>query len=148
MYYIIYNGQQVGPMDAHQLRYYGLNEQSDVREEGSTLWVKAFTIPALMAVMSHATPPPYTASDPIMDTGRSGKSRLVAALLAFFLGYLGVHYFYLGKVSGGIICILLTIITCGVWEIVSLIQGVIFLLMSQQEFERKFVFTPATFPLF
>lgn len=148
MYYIIYNGQQVGPMDARQLRYYGLNEQSDVREEGSTAWVKAFTIPALMEVMPHAAPPPYTASDPIMYTGRSGKSRLVAALLAFFLGYLGVHYFYLGKVSGGIICILLTLVTCGVWEIVSIIQGVIFLLISQEEFERKFVYTSSSFPLF
>lgn len=49
------------------------------------------------------------------------KSKLVAALLAFFLGGYGIHNFYLGYtkkaiiqvcVSGG--CILLTLISCGV----------------------------------
>lgn len=33
----------------------------------------------------------------------SMKSRLVAALLCFFLGFLGIHRFYVGKVGTGII---------------------------------------------
>lgn len=37
------------------------------------------------------------------------KSRIVAALLAFFLGGFGVHKFYLGKTQAGIIHILLAI---------------------------------------
>ncbi len=32
----------------------------------------------------------------------SSKSRLVALLLCFFLGYLGVHRFYVGKIGTGI----------------------------------------------
>jgi hypothetical protein len=31
------------------------------------------------------------------------KSKLVAALLCFFLGYLGVHRFYVGKIGTGVI---------------------------------------------
>lgn len=34
---------------------------------------------------------------------KSGKSRLVAALLCFFLGELGIHRFYVGKVGTGIL---------------------------------------------
>lgn len=34
---------------------------------------------------------------------RSDKSRLVAILLAFFVGVLGVHRFYVGKIGTGIL---------------------------------------------
>lgn len=42
--------------------------------------------------------------------GASLKSRVVAALLAFFLGLIGVHSFYLGKKGSGIVHLLLTAI--------------------------------------
>ena len=35
--------------------------------------------------------------------GVSSKSRLVALLLCFFLGGLGVHRFYAGKIGTGIV---------------------------------------------
>lgn len=84
----------------------------------------------------------------VFDDGPSGKSRGVAALLAFFLGGFGAHYFYLGKTSGGLICLLLTMITCGFWGVILLIQFFLFLTMSQEDFERKFVNSTSTFPLF
>jgi len=37
---------------------------------------------------------------------QSSKSRLVAALLCFFLGYLGIHRFYAGKVGTGVLWLL------------------------------------------
>lgn len=149
MYYIIYNGQQVGPMDAHSLKYYGLNPQSDIRVEGSSYWVKAFTIPALMELISDrgSTPPPY-GQQGYPYNAEPEKSKVAAGLFAIFLGWIGLQYFYVGKIGGGVICILLTIFTCGLWNIISLIQGILFLTMTQEEFERKFVYSNSTFPLF
>lgn len=37
---------------------------------------------------------------------QSSKNRLVAFLLAFFLGTLGIHRFYVGKVGTGILYLL------------------------------------------
>ena len=49
----------------------------------------------------------------IFDPGPSGKSRGVAGLLAIILGYLGVHYFYLGHTTAGLLSIALSFVTCG-----------------------------------
>lgn len=46
-------------------------------------------------------------------TSAEGKSQLVAALLCFFLGGLGIHDFYLGYVGKGILQIFLSIIVIG-----------------------------------
>ena len=54
------------------------------------------------------------------------KSKLVAGLLAIFLGGLGIHNFYLGENGKGIAHILLSIL-CGVGAIWGLIDGIIIL---------------------
>lgn len=50
----------------------------------------------------------------------SDRSRLAAALLCFFLGVLGVHRFYVGKVGTGVLQ-LLTAGGLGIWWLVDLI---------------------------
>ena len=50
----------------------------------------------------------------------SPKSRLVALLLCFFLGMLGAHRFYVGKVGTGVL-MLVTFGGCGIWMLVDLI---------------------------
>ncbi len=82
------------------------------------------------------------------DSDARGKSRGVAALLAIFLGGLGIQYFYLGKTTAGILSIILTVVTCGLWEIVTLIQGILMLCMSKYDFTQKYVESPSTFPVF
>ena len=49
------------------------------------------------------------------------KSRITAALLAFFLGIFGVHKFYLGYSTTGIIQLVLGIVTCGLTGIIAFI---------------------------
>ncbi len=84
----------------------------------------------------------------VFDPGPSGKSRGVAGLLAILIGGLGVHYFYLGHTAAGFLSILLSFITCGIWPLVMLIQGVIMLTMDQASFEQKYVYTQSALPLF
>ncbi len=94
----------------------------------------------------NSCPPPYP--DSVFSPGPSGKSRGVAALLAIFLGSLGIQYFYLGKNTAGIITLIVTFCLCGIPSILWLIQGILMFTMSQQDFERKYVYTTSTFPLF
>jgi TM2 domain-containing membrane protein YozV len=48
------------------------------------------------------------------------KSKVTAALLCFFLGGLGIHRFYLGYTTIGIVQIL-TCGGCGIWTIIDFI---------------------------
>lgn len=50
-----------------------------------------------------------------------GKSQLIAALLCFFIGGLGIHRFYLGYTWQGIVQIL-TAGGCGVWVLIDFIR--------------------------
>lgn len=49
------------------------------------------------------------------------KSKVVAALLCFFLGGLGVHRFYVGKIGTGVIQ-LFTLGGLGVWALIDFIM--------------------------
>lgn len=53
------------------------------------------------------------------------KSKLAAGLLGILLGSLGIHNFYLGYTTKGIIQLLLTLLTCGFGAIISSIWGLI-----------------------
>jgi len=65
-----------------------------------------------------------------------GRNRVVAALLAIFLGGLGVHKFYLGRIGWGIIYLLFcwTFIPC----VIGFIEGLIYLTMSDAEFDKNY----------
>lgn len=67
-------------------------------------------------------------SNDLMNSLGNGKSKIVAALLAFFLGTLGIHRFYLGYTNVGIIQIVLTLagaITCGITSVISLVWSIV-----------------------
>jgi len=66
----------------------------------------------------------------------SGKSKIAAALFAIFLGGLGIHKFYLGRVGWGILYILF----CWTFipAIVGFIEGIVYLTMSDDAFARKY----------
>ena len=54
----------------------------------------------------------------------SPKSRLVVLLLCVFLGGLGVHRFYVGKIGTGILQ-LLTLGGLGIWALIDLIMIIV-----------------------
>lgn len=85
----------------------------------------------------------------VFAAGPSGKSRGVAALLAILVGALGIQYFYIGKNTAGIVCLCISLFSCGVlgaaiW-LASIVQGIIMLTLTEEEFERRYIHDPATF---
>ena len=75
------------------------------------------------------------------------KDKLAAGLLGLFLGTLGIHKFYLGYSKEGLIMLLTSlvggIITCGIAtfaiEIIALVEGVMYLTKSDEEFYQTYV---------
>ena len=79
--------------------------------------------PPAYAAPAAAVVPVFPNGKPMLDAqGQpvSDKSRLAAALLCWFVGVLGVHRFYVGKVGTGV-AMLLTCGGLGVWALIDLI---------------------------
>jgi TM2 domain-containing membrane protein YozV len=72
----------------------------------------------------------------VSRAGATEKSRTVAAILALLLGGLGAHHFYLGNTVLGVIYLVfcLTFIPA----LVALIEGIVFLCMSDEVFNAKY----------
>jgi TM2 domain-containing membrane protein YozV len=60
----------------------------------------------------------------VVTGGVSSKSRLVTLLLLLFLGFFGVHRFYVGKIGTGILIIVLTLCfgVSSIWLLIDLIM--------------------------
>ncbi|MCK2053597.1 NINE protein [Methylobacterium sp. 37f] len=74
------------------------------------------------------------------------RNKLVAALLAFFLGLLGAHKFYLGQTGWGIAYLLMgTVgwvtlgIIPGILAIVCLVEAIVYLTKSDEAFYAQYV---------
>lgn len=75
------------------------------------------------------------------------KDHVAAGLLAIFLGWLGVHKFYLGYNTSGFIMLGVSVLggivtlSVAVWAIwvIAIVEGVFYLTKSQTEFEQMYV---------
>jgi len=93
-------------------------------------------------------PPPqgYAPQQPQQSPFGGEKNKLVAGILAILLGSLGIHKFYLGYTTAGIIMLVVTIVgsflfglgPLAMW-VVGVIEGIIYLTKSDQDFYNTYV---------
>jgi TM2 domain-containing membrane protein YozV len=86
-------------------------------------------------------PAPENQPAPAPGGGQKSEKKLVAGLLGvlgFLYGGWGIHKFYLGYTKEGVIQLLLCL-ACGIGTIIGIIEGVIYLTKTDEEFEATYV---------
>ena len=151
MYKIIgADGQPYGPVGADQLRRWlaenRVNARTLVQAEGSLEWKPLGAVPEFAADLK---PPPTVTPPPLGPLPPSGygdpraSNKIAAGVCGILIGSLGVHKFILGYTGAGLIMLLVTILTCGlggiVMHLIGLIEGIIYLTKSDEEFVHIYV---------
>lgn len=138
-YYIGHAGQQRGPFTIEQLRAMNISADTLVWREGMPQWQPAGSIPELQLVAGSA-PVAYAAARPYAP---GDSKRVLAGVMGILLGALGIHKFVLGFTGAGLVYLLITVCTCGlaagVMHILGLIEGIIYLTKSDEEFHRLYI---------
>ena len=82
------------------------------------------------------------ALSPVRHNPRA-ENKIAAGVCGILLGSLGVHKFILGYTGAGLTLLLVTVLTCGlagmVTHLIGLIEGIIYLAKSDDEFVRTYV---------
>jgi TM2 domain-containing membrane protein YozV len=153
MYKIIgADGQQYGPVNADQIRRWltenRVRGDTLVQLEGTPEWKPLSSFPEFAPEPKPGVPPTITGTPPTMAPLQSSaaaraSAKIPAGICGILLGSLGVHKFILGYTGAGMIMLLLTLLTCGiagaVTGIIGLIEGIIYLTKSDEEFVRVYV---------
>lgn len=150
MYRIIgSDGRQYGPVTADQLREWiaagRANGITLVQLDGTTEWKPISSIPefagALAAKAAAASMPPRVGQ--MSDSSNRASNKVAAGICGILIGAFGVHKFILGYTGAGVIMLVVTIVTCGfggaVMGIIGLIEGIIYLSKSDEDFVRTYV---------
>ena len=66
------------------------------------------------------------------------NKKVVAGIFDLLLGSLGIHKFYLGYTTEGIIQIVISIVTCGIGGIIPFVEGILYLVKSDEEFYQTY----------
>jgi TM2 domain-containing membrane protein YozV len=151
MYRIIgKDGQQYGPATAEQVRAWiaenRANAQTLAQSDASPAWQPLGAFPEFAADLK---PPPVPAATPpaiSMPPGLAASrasNKIPAGVCGVLLGALGVHKFILGYTGAGLIMLLVTVLSCGiaypVMHIIGLIEGILYLCKSDEEFVQVYV---------
>ncbi|NNE92934.1 MAG: TM2 domain-containing protein [Verrucomicrobiales bacterium] len=88
-------------------------------------------------------PPQQEAPQPAPAPGGTSNNKMAAGICGILLGSLGVHKFILGYTKEAVILLCITVLTCGfgamVTSIIGLIEGIIYLTKTDEEFEAIYV---------
>ena len=140
-YKIVFRNTVLGPMTENQIMSYDIDENTQVSKDDGP-WQPLYAFPELMSKLVHKRSMLSTQNSDI------GSKKTLCGIMAIIIGGLGVQYYIMGKIGGGLVTILLTIVTCGLWSILALVQGILMLTMSDEEFYRKYIASQSFMPLF
>jgi len=144
MYKIIgADGQLYGPVNIEQLRRWlaenRVNAQTLVQTEGAPDWKPLSAIPELAPELK-IIPPPM--APPFVFAARA-SNKIPAGICGILLGGFGVHKFILGYTGAGLVMLLVSLLSCfilsPVMHLIGLIEGIIYLCKSDEEFVRIYV---------
>ncbi|WP_309641225.1 NINE protein [Flavobacterium sp.] len=79
-----------------------------------------------------------TWNQPQTPQTRPENKKVVAGILGILLGGLGIHKFILGYTNEGIIQIVISVVTCGIGSVIGLIEGIIYLTKTDEEFYQMY----------
>jgi TM2 domain-containing membrane protein YozV len=90
------------------------------------------------------TSPPPVAAAPRSEVDLGDRNKYIAALIAFLIGPLGIHRFYLGRTGSGIAMVVLTCTIVGLlvtvpWGFIDMIR---YLVMSDRDFAERYARRP------
>ena len=153
MYKIIgADGREYGPVAAEQLRQWvgegRANAQTRIQAEGTNEWKPLSTFADFTptnAPGAAGVPPPVPPPAQTVGSGKqpcTGK-KIAAGICAILLGPFGVHKFILGYTGAGVTMLLISVLTCGigaaVMGLIGLIEGIIYLTKSDDEFAHTYI---------
>jgi TM2 domain-containing membrane protein YozV len=149
MYKIVgVDGQQYGPVSAEEIRHWiaenRIKAQTLMQMEGSQEWKPLGSFSEFASELK-AVPPPI--APPPSAVASRASNKIPAGICGILLGSLGIHKFILGYTGAGLVMLLITIVggicTCGVaagvMHVIALIEGIIYLCKSDEEFVRTYV---------
>jgi TM2 domain-containing membrane protein YozV len=117
-----------------------VNAQTLVQTEGAQDWKPLGSFSEFASELK-AVPPPI--APPPSTVASRASNKIPAGVCGILLGSLGIHKFILGYTGAGLVMLLATILTCGiagvVTHIIGLIEGIIYLCKSDEEFVRIYV---------
>ncbi len=67
------------------------------------------------------------------------EKKVPAGILGILLGTLAIHKFYLGFTQTAIIQLVLGVVTCGAFGIVGLIEGIMYLTKTDDQFVSEYI---------
>ena len=89
------------------------------------------------------TPPPQSAPPTGPGPESASGKKIACGIVAILIGWLGIHKFILGYNKAGLIMLLVSLLTCfvgaPVMGVVGLVEGIIYLTKSDQEFYQTYM---------
>lgn len=89
--------------------------------------------------------PPYASQPSYAQSPYSSaeSKRIAAGVCGILLGGFGVHKFILGYTTAGLIMLLISILSCGIFypvmHIIGLIEGILYLTKSNEAFYHEYI---------